>query len=441
MRPAPTASPRRAALLLGLLIALTVIGSSAVAVALPVVQRDLGLDTSGTAWVFACFSLTFSITTATYGRVADLVGLRRPLQVGVVLMAIGSVVVGLAPSFPALVAGRLLQGAGAGAVPVLANGIVTARFEGAARTATFGGLISVVAIVSGSGPLIGGAVEALLGWRWVFALPALGVVLIRPISALAPAQGEGGRLDLRGAALTAGLAGGALLVLQAPSAGRTVGLAGAGLVAVTLPSLVRHTGRRPAGFLPRAVLTNPVVVRASLAGLTLLASYFAVLFAVPVLLAERQGWAPLQIGLALLPAAVFGAATSLVAGRVTPRLGPWRSATAAGLLAAGGIAAAALLPGLPAGGMLGLAGVSGGFGLGQVALLDAVSEAAAPAVRGVTLGVYNLVFFLGAGAGSAAIGGLSGVLGVPVALLCLLPVPLAGAALAASGRRRLVPAP
>jgi MFS family permease len=71
----------RVALLLGTLLALTVVGSSAVAVALPQVATDLGLDKPGTAWVLAVFSLAFSVTTAVFGRLADLRGLRLPLRI------------------------------------------------------------------------------------------------------------------------------------------------------------------------------------------------------------------------------------------------------------------------------------------------------------------------------------------------------------------------
>ena len=68
-------SVTRVALLLGTLVALTVIGSSAVAVALPDLRVELGLDKPGTAWVVAAFSLAFAITTAVFGRLADFQGL------------------------------------------------------------------------------------------------------------------------------------------------------------------------------------------------------------------------------------------------------------------------------------------------------------------------------------------------------------------------------
>jgi MFS family permease len=129
--PAPTGQPslRRTTGLLGVLVALAVIGSSAVAVALPVLSAELGLDNSGAAWILAAFSLTFSISTAVFGRLADIYGLRLPLRIGGFLFAAGSLAGALAPSFAVLISARLVQGAGAGAVPVLVVGIIAARFD------------------------------------------------------------------------------------------------------------------------------------------------------------------------------------------------------------------------------------------------------------------------------------------------------------------------
>jgi MFS family permease len=80
-------SPVRVALLLGSLVALTVIGSSAVAVALPALATELQLDTAGAAWVLAAFSLSFSVCTALFGRLADSVGIGPPRKEGPALLA------------------------------------------------------------------------------------------------------------------------------------------------------------------------------------------------------------------------------------------------------------------------------------------------------------------------------------------------------------------
>ncbi|CAN5917160.1 MDR family MFS transporter [soil metagenome] len=428
-------SERVAALLLGTLIALTVIGSSAVAVAIPVVRAELDLTVSDAAWIFAVFSLCFAVATATFGRIADLVGMRMPLVVGVCLMAAGSVLVGLAPTFPLLMVGRVVQGIGAGAVPVLVNGIVAAHWSGADRTRVFGSLMAVVAVVSGSGPVIGGGVEALLGWRWVFALPALGVLLIAPIARLAPAERRPGTFDVAGAVATAVVMGGLLALLQAPTAGAQVGIAGACLLVVGTPAMVRLARARPDGFLPRAVVANAELMRPAFAALVLLATYFAMLLAAPELLAEAKGWSPLQIGIALLPAAAAGAVASRVAGRIGPRIGRFRTAAVAAGVALCCVGVTALAPEHVGAVIVGVAGASMGFGASQAVLVDHVTIVAPADVQGAALGVFNLVAFLGGSIGPTIVGGLSGVVGLPTAVAVTIAGPLAAIALLGGARR------
>jgi MFS family permease len=415
---------RRPAVLLGTLIALTVIGSSAVTVAIPVVRADLDLDVSAAAWIFAVFSLCFAVATAVFGRIADLAGLRTPLVVGICLMALGSAIVGLAPSLAVVLVGRVVQGIGAGAVPVLANGIVAARWDGPLRSELFGTLMAVVSVVSGSGPVIGGAVEALLGWRWVFALPALGLLLIAPIARLAPTERHGGSIDVVGVVATSTAVAGVLGLIQAPTAGSAVGMIGLALLAVGAPIAALRVRARPDGFLPMAVLRNGEIMRAAVAGLSLLAAYFAMLLAAPELLAEMHGWVPLQIGFVLLPAAVVGAVASRWAGRVGPRIGQFRTARYAAGAALIGLVIGALAPTSTVAIVLGLAGAAIGFAAAQAVLVDRVSVASPPAVLGAALGVFNLVVFLGGSIGTALVGGLSGVLGLPgsLAVMAVLPV-------------------
>ncbi len=421
--------------MLGTLVALTVVGSSAVAVAIPVVREELDLTVSDSAWIFAVFQLTFAVATATFGRVADLVGLRRPLVIGITMMTIGSIMVGAAPGFGVLLAGRVIQGIGAGAVPVLANGIVGTRFTGEARTAIYASITAVVSAVSGSGPVIGGGMEALLGWRWVFAVPALGILLIPSILPLAPSDRGQGSFDGIGAATSALGITGFLLLLQAPSAGGVVGAVGALLLLTMGPAAAWWIRREPEGFIPQSVVGNAVIARCAGVAALCLAGYFGALFATPVMIADAFGWQPLQIGLALLPAAALGAIGSRVAGALTGRFGHFRVAGTAAAISTSTILIASagnhVLPLI----VLGLAGGSIGFSGAQVAMTDRVTTAAPEGTLGVTLGVYNMLQFAGGAAGSALIGGLSDLVSLEVALACSAVLPATGAWLAVSGHR------
>jgi predicted MFS family arabinose efflux permease len=258
----------------------------------------------------------------------------------------------------------------------------------------------------------------------VFALPALGLLLIVPIARLAPTERHGGELDVPGVIATSLAIAGLLGLIQAPTAGLRVGVVGLVLLAIGVPLAAMRVRARPRGFLPLAVLRNREIMRAGFAGLTLLAAYFAMLLAAPELLAASRGWRPLQIGMALLPAAIMGAAASRLAGYFGPRIGHFRTARAAATAALIGLAVGALVSASAVAIVLGLAGTAIAFGASQTVLIDRVSIVTPPDMLGASLGVFNLVVFVGGSVGTALVGGLSGVLGVApsLAVLALLPL-------------------
>lgn len=427
----------RVSALVGALFGLAGLGSSSAAIALPVLADDLGVSTGVSAWAISLYALMLAVATAVYGRVSDLVGIRTPLIFGVGLMTVGAVVGALAPTFPVLLAGRLLQGAGAAAIPTLGVAIISARYAGAVRASALGRVAGVAAAISCVGPLAGGVVEALLGWRAVIGLPILGALLLPLVWRALPTEGSGARLDLFGAVLVAGTSAGLVMVVQSPSTGPVVAAAGAALLVLGAPAVGWWARRRPHGFLPRSVLRNDVVVRSSVAAAAVPATWFALLIAVPAVLVGA-GWEAWQVGVALLPSAVTGLAAPRIAAPLLTRIG-----STSGLAVSGAISAAALV-----GAALGAATASAillvaavvavtfAFGLGQPALMSAVGDAVVPEVRGVALGLATLMFLVGGGVGSAVVGGLGGVLGMGGSLLVLAAFPVLG--LLALPRRRAV---
>jgi MFS family permease len=429
---------RRVPLLVGLLFGLAGLGSSSAAIALPVIGADLGVSTGVGAWAISLYALMLAVATAVYGRVSDLVGIRLPLLVGVTLMTVGALTGALAPNFGVLLGARVLQGAGAAAVPTLGVAIVSARFSAADKGVALGRVAGMAAAVSCLGPLAGGVIEDLLGWRVVIALPVLGILLLPLLWRSVPTDGSGARLDLFGAALVAATAAGVVLLVQSPSTGPVVAVVGALLAVVGVPGVVAWVRRRPNGFLPLNVIRNPAVVRSAIAAGAVPAAWFALLIAVPAVLVV-QGWEPWQVGVALIPSAVVGLMAPRVAGPLLTRVGPTTSLALAALIAATSLGVASL--GAHAGSatllVTAVVGVTMAFGLGQPALMEAVGDAVSDDVRGVALGVATLFFLVGGGVGSAVVGGLGEVLGMPYALLLLALLPLGGIAALAPERRRV----
>ena len=416
---------RRVSLLLGLLFGLAGMGSSSAAIALPLIADDLGVSVGVATWTISLYALMLAVTTAVYGRVSDLVGVRLPMLVGIGLMAGGAVVAAFAPTYEVLLVARLFQGAGAAAVPTLGVAGLTARYDGAVRGLALGRLAGVAAAVSCLGPLLGGLVEQAFGWRAVMALPVLGVLVLPFIWRALTGEGSGARLDILGALLVAGTAGGLVLLVQSPSTGLVVAVVGLVLMVVGAPLVAMRVRRRPDGFLPMAVIANPTVVRSAVAAAAVPAAWFALLVGVPAVLVG-EGWEPWQVGLLLVPSSVVALLAPRVVGPLLVRIGPIRA-----LALAGGVSTVALL--LAALGTATLAAAEVGvavvmvtlaFGLGQPALSASVGDAVETRVRGVALGVATLLFLVGGSIGSAVVGGLGGVVGIPtsLAVLALLPV-------------------
>ena len=420
-------SSARTAVLLGLLFGLAGTSTSAVTVALPELANEFAIAPATAAWIISGYAVALAVATPTHGRLADMVGIRLPLILGVTAMSVGALVAALSPAFPVLMGARVLQGVGAAAVPVLATALISARWDGAEQGAGLGRVAGVSATLSALGPLIGGGLEALGGWRWAVALPVLGALAIPALWRIAPAGGSGEPIDRVGAVLVAVAASGLVLLIQSPSAGPVAAVAGGVLLAAGGPALALRVRLRPHGFLPREIVTNSTVLRSSFAAAAVPASWFALLLGVP-LAAASWGWTPLATGTLLLPAAVVGFVSPPIARRLLARFGGrWCLALAcptavlALLLAALGGATAS--PVLLAGAV---ALVTVAFGVGQPAMISAVGAAVPAGQRGVALGVATLMFLTGAGVGAAMVAGFADIVGLPTAFLLLIVLPVAG---------------
>ncbi|MCW0216490.1 MAG: MFS transporter [Pseudonocardia sp.] len=434
--PAGTPSPGVLAVVLGLLFGLAGISTSGLTVALPQLAGDLGVSTSTAAWVISLYAVTLAVSTPLQGRLADAVGVRGPLCAGISLLAVGAIAAALAPNIGLLLAARVLQGIGAAAVPVLATTLISARYDGHARSAALGRLAGAGAVVSALGPLFGGAVEALGSWRWAIAMPAAGLLAVPYIWRSARIPGDGARLDLLGAFAVAVAASGLVLTIQSPSAGRVAALVGVALLVVGVPAVMLRVRSRPDGFLPRSVVTNPVVIRTALSASAIPASWFAMLLGIPLALAAR-GWTPLTTGLLLVPAAAVGLVSPRLAATLLDRLGPRRTllvacpTTAVALLVAAAGAWFEITVLLLVAVML----TTVAFGIGQPSMTAAVSGAVPAERRGGALGVATLAFLTGAGIGAASIGGLAARIGIGASLAALVVLPLLGVVLLLTGRR------
>jgi EmrB/QacA subfamily drug resistance transporter len=148
-------------------ILLVAIDVTVVSTAMPRIVADL----SGIAlfsWVFAIYTLTASVTTPIYGKLADLYGRKIIFTIGVVLFLLGSILSGASQTMMQLIIFRALQGVGAGAVMPITFTIIGDLFTGEERAKMQGVFSSVWGIAGILGPLVGGFFVDYGSWRWIF---------------------------------------------------------------------------------------------------------------------------------------------------------------------------------------------------------------------------------------------------------------------------------
>ena len=347
------------------------------------------------------------------------------------------------PNFGTLLVARMFQGAGAAAIPTLGVALLSNRYDGEVRGLALGRLAGMAAAVSCLGPFVGGAVENAFGWRAVMALPILGALVLPFLWHALAGGGSGARLDLVGAVLVAGTAGGLVLLVQSPTTGLTVAVVGLLLLLLGAPAVALRVRHRPCGFLPASVVHNGTVVRSAVAAAAVPAAWFALLIAVPAVLVN-DGWEAWEVGLLLVPSAAFALFVPRIVGPLLVRVGAPRALAIAGLVASAALVLAAIGTATITPAVLTVAVilVTVAFGLGQPAMSAAVGDAVHIDVRGVALGIATLLFLIGGSVGSAVVAGLGDVIGIPGSLWVLATLPLLGliALIPELGRTRAAPA-
>ncbi|UTM47194.1 MFS transporter [Glutamicibacter mysorens] len=387
-------------------------------IALPSIGADFGVEGHSLTWVVVGYTITGGGLLMLGGRLGDLLGRRRTLLVGTTLFGAASLLAGVAPSFPVLVAARLLQGAGeAVALPAAMATIVLLFPEGPRRSRA----LSVWAAVASCGLVLGfalsGIITAHLGWRWIFliSLPFILVVIVATlflVPADRSASRDGVRLDLPGSLLLTACP--LLFVYAAVEAGEpgtnpwvsVAALVGAALSAV---GFVRVESKSPNPLVPLAFFADRARLRANLTTMLLSGALSTSFLLFTFYLQDRVGVGPLGAGLTMLPLAAALIAASVL---VPQMLGRWgaRACVLVGLAAAAGamgvVALVAVLGGGAAWLLPAMLLIAAGMGFGLVGLQYIAVSGTTDEDAGIASGVQRAADQLGGATGVAIYVGL-----------------------------------
>jgi EmrB/QacA subfamily drug resistance transporter len=432
--PRALTHPEIRTIVLGIMLAmfLGALDQTIIATALPTIGRHFG-NLDDLSWVVTAYLLTGTAVTPLYGKLADIYGRRVMMLTAIVIFVAGSVACALAPGMTALVLGRAVQGLGGGGLMALAQTIIADIVSPRERGRYQGYIGAVFATSSVGGPVLGGFLTEHIDWSLIFwinlplGLVALGMTLsVLRREVIRPRKH---RLDVIGALLMVSAAIALLLALSwggrrfewiSPQTGALL-LTSAILWGLFVWRLVTT----PEPFLPLAVLGNPVVRCATLAGACNMGTLVGMTIFVPLYFEVVLHLSASQSGMALIPLMAATVTFSTITGRLMTHMVHYKRVSLIGLsISILSLAPLAIWPvSMPTGLVLLLlliigAGLGTVFPVSTVCMQNAVSRSQ----MGIATGAANFFRALFSALvvavlGAIVLGGLGGVAGMSVEML------------------------
>lgn len=324
---------------------IVILDTSIVNVALQPIANSLTGGIAALQWIVTAYTLTFASLLLTGGTLGDRLGARNVYIAGLAAFTVASALCGAAPSLALLVAGRIFQGVGAALlVPASLTLINHTWSNPRERTAVFGVWAGLGGVAMASGPLLGGVLIGLIGWRSIFLVNvpicAAGIVLALRVPA-APADSPLANtrpFDLAGQlAAIAALALLNVAIIDAPREGwgspAVIGCMVAALAAGAAFVAIEATQAQP--MMPLDLFRHPVFSAAACVSMISALTFYGLMFDLSLLFQRQLGYTPLHAGLAFLPLTIVVPVGSLLSKRASGWLGVKWLVTGAFLLAAG----------------------------------------------------------------------------------------------------------
>ena len=322
----------------GLILAMLVaaLNQTIVATALPTIVGDLG-GFQHYSWVFSAYMLGMTVTVPLYGRLSDFYGRRPFFALGILLFSAGSIVAGLAPSMEALIAGRAIQGLGAGGLIPLGIAVIGDIIPPRQRGKWQGLLGVVFGTASVIGPATGGWIADNTSWRWAFfvSLPLAALALtVVWLGFHAKQVTERHRIDYLGAtlltgAISTGLLGSVWGGVDYPwTSPMILGLFTAS--AALAVAFVLQERRAPEPILPLDLFRNRSFAVAQVALFGVGAAIFGTIMFVPLFVQQVLGESATSSGAILTPLMLGWITASALSGQIVSRTGHYRPVLLAG---------------------------------------------------------------------------------------------------------------
>lgn len=391
--------------------ALAPLGSTMIAVALPSIGQELEVSSGDlTQWLVSVYLIVGIATLSPCGKLGDYLGHRRVLGIGMAIYGGGSALGFLFATLPSLALARVCMAIGSALIVPACMASIRNLVPIERRPRTFGLFGSVMGAAAATGPLLGGELTALFGWRSVFIanLPVIAIAFsgmhfgaVRRSADSVDDRLRGSHFDVVGTALLG--VGLALVVVSVRmSSGLWVGLSGMGLLII----FVLRERRVPEPVLdPDLFRHRQFVAGSAVIGLQNLAMY-ALLFQLPIFLENVRGAATGTTGRTLVWMMIAMVICSPIGGCVSEKIGPRLTVFAGCLLTLAALVAIGSFDQIhaPVDVVLGLVLLGAGMGLStapsQAASMSAVDRGRA----GMAGGAISTIRYVGGVIGISALG-------------------------------------
>ncbi|HEY8471033.1 MAG TPA: MFS transporter [Natronosporangium sp.] len=323
---------------------MVVLDGTIVNIAMPSAQAELGISDADRQWIVTAYTLTFGGLLLLGGRIADYVGRKRVLLIGLVGFAAASALGGIATNAATLFAARGLQGAFGALLAPAALSLITVTFTDVKdRARAFGVFGAIAGVGAAVGLVMGGLLTEYTDWRWCLLvnIPIAGAALLLAIPIVKESKAEGNtRYDVPGAVLaTAGLVALVYGFTRAAEDGWSAGITLLlfAVAALLLVGFVVVEARSSHPLLPLRVVLHrnrggsflvSVLLGAGMMGMFLFMTYY---------FQQTLNYQPLESGIAYLPFSFALIITAIAASNILPRVGPRAMMTTGGVLATGGM--------------------------------------------------------------------------------------------------------
>src|ERR671931_376346 len=303
--------------------------NTVVNVALPSIQRDLGISVSELEWIVNGYALTFAVLMLTGGKLADLLGRRLIFIAGLAIFTAASLACGLAGSAGMLIGARVVQGVGAALMNPATLSIITATFPPRQRGTAIGIWAGVSALALAIGPLVGGLLTQDIHWSWIFFINipvgVAGVLAARIFIDETKDTSREQRLDMPGLLSSAiGLFALTLALIETNdhSWGSTLVLSLFGLAAVALAAFVLLELHQRIPMLDLTLFRERQFAGANTVMFLVGLAMFGIFFYNSLFLQRVLHYGAIKTGATFLPMTVLIMLVAPVAGKISDRVGP-----------------------------------------------------------------------------------------------------------------------